>query len=126
MAHFAEINDEGIVQRVIVVGDSDTATSTGEEVESIGAEFCNKLLGGTWKQTSYNGNFRFRLAGKGHYFDESRDAFIPPQPYPSWKLDELSVDWDSPVPYPDAEEGEIYSWDESSLGWVKNKLGGVN
>ena len=119
MAHFAEINDEGIVQRVIVVGDSDTATSTGEEVESIGAEFCSKLLGGTWKQTSYNGSLRFRFAGKGHYFDESRDAFIPPQPYPSWELDELSLDWGSPVPYPDSEEGEIYSWDEESTSWVK-------
>ena len=122
MAHFAEINDEGIVQRVIVVSNSDTSSSTVEEVESIVAEFCNKLLGGTWKQTSYNGNFRFRFAGKGHYFDESRDAFIPPQPYPSWELDELSLDWKSPVPYPD--DDEIYSWDESSLGWIKDESGG--
>jgi hypothetical protein len=121
MAHFAEINDEGIVQRVIVVNDSDTATSTFEEVESIGAEFCNRLLGGTWKQTSYNGNIRFRFAGKGYYFDEEKDAFIAPQPFPSWELDELSLDWKAPVPYPD--DDEIYSWDEESLGWVKRESG---
>jgi hypothetical protein len=125
MAHFAEINEEGIVLRVTVVNDSDTATSLGEEVESIGAEFCNKLLGGEWVQTSYNGNFRFRYAGKGYQFDKSRDAFIRPQPYPSWKLDELSVEWEAPVPYPDAaDDVEIYSWDESNLDWVKNESGG--
>ena len=136
MAHFAEINHEGIVQRVIVVANEDLRDSDGNEVESIGVDWLRKKFGVTamrvvfgedpiefrWIQTSYNANLRFRFAGKGHYFDESRDAFIPPQPYPSWGLDELSLDWESPVPYPD--DDEIYSWDEANLQWVKRESGG--
>lgn len=124
MAHFAEINDEGIVLRVIVVSNSDTADADGNEVEGIGVEFCKKLLGGKWVQTSYNNNMRMRYAGKGYAYDKLRDAFIPPQPYPSWELDELSLDWESPVPYPDADDGELYGWDESSLNWAKRESGG--
>lgn len=122
MAHFAEINDEGIVLRVNAVNNSDTATSTGEEVEAIGVEFLKKRHGGTWVQTSYNGNFRFRYAGKGYYFDTSRDAFIAPKPHSSWELDELSLDWVSPVPYPDGDE--FYRWDEESRNWIKVESGG--
>lgn len=123
MAHFAEIDENGIVLRVIVVADSDVAADDGTEVESIGVEFCRNLLGGTWKQTSYNGNIRKNFAGVGHRFDESRDAFIAQQPFPSWVLDEETCSWQSPVPYPEfAKDGESYSWDEENLGWVKDEI----
>jgi hypothetical protein len=118
MAHFAEINEGGIVQRVIVVGDGDTADAGGNEVESIGVEFCNKLLGGTWKQTSYNGNQRYNYAGVGYRYDADSDAFIAPQPFPSWNLDE-QMRWVAPVAMP-TDDG-FYDWDEESLNWVARK-----
>lgn len=115
MAHFAEINEEGIVQRVIVVSDGNTADANGTEVESIGVEFCNKLLGGTWKQTSYNNNKRYNYAGVGYFYDVDSDAFIAPQPFPSWNLDE-QMRWVAPVAMP--TDGGFYDWDEESLNWV--------
>ena len=118
MAHFVEIDEEGIVLRGIVVGDLDTATSTGEEVESIGAEFCKKLLGGTWKQTSYNNNIRYNYAGIGYRYDEDKDAFIAPQPFPSWQLDE-NMRWEAPVEMP--TDGGFYGWDEANLEWVNEE-----
>ena len=118
MAHFVEIDEDGIVLRGIVVANADTATSTGEEVESIGAEFCKNLLGGTWKQTSYNNNIRYNYAGIGYRYDEEKDAFIAPQPYPSWELDE-NMRWAAPVEMP-TDDGP-YSWDEANLEWVKRE-----
>jgi len=121
MAHFAQINEEGIVQRVIVVSDSDTADSDGNEVESIGVEFCKELLGGEWIQTSYNNNMRARFAGIGCFYDVTRDAFIRIKPYPSWELDESSADWVPPVPMPTGDNGKRYSWNEESLSWVEHE-----
>ena len=118
MAHFVEIDEDGIVLRGIVVANKDTATSTGEEVESIGAEFCKNLLGGTWKQTSYNNNIRYNYAGIGYRYDEEKDAFIAPQPFPSWELDE-NMRWEAPVEMP-TDDGP-YSWDEANLEWVKRE-----
>ena len=118
MAHFVEIDEDGIVLRGIVVANKDTATSTGEEVESIGVEFCKNLLGGTWKQTSYNNNIRYNYAGIGYRYDEEKDAFIAPQPFPSWELDE-NMRWEAPVEMP--TDGGPYSWDEANLEWVKRE-----
>jgi hypothetical protein len=87
MAHFAELDANNVVLRVIVVGNPDTADANGVEKEYIGAAFCERLLGGTWKQTSYNGNIRKNYAGIGYTYDAGLDAFITPQPYPSWALD---------------------------------------
>ena len=117
MAHFAEIDEDGIVRRVIVVNNGDTTDANGNEVESIGAEFCNKLLGGTWKQTSYNGNLRFNFAGVGYQFDEVRDAFIAPKPFESWRLDEENCGWSAPTPMP--TDDKFYRWDEETLGWIE-------
>jgi hypothetical protein len=105
MAHFAEINENNIVQRVLVVDN---------QQEHRGEEFlANYLgLGGRWIQTSYNGNFRKQYAGIGYYYDETKDIFVQPQPYPSWILDDNS-DWQSPVARPD----EVSFWDEESLTW---------
>jgi len=107
------------VLRVIVVADEDTADSEGNEVDSIGEAFCHDLLGGTWKRTSYNNNYRGRYAGgaDGVVFDEDRDAFIYPSPFSSWVLNETTTEWEPPTPYPD--DGNDYYWDEDSTSWIE-------
>jgi hypothetical protein len=92
MAHFAKIENDVVVQ-VIVVDNKDTADASGVEKEYIGAAFCERLLGGTWKQTSYNGNFRKNYAGLGYTYDAARDAFIPPKPSEDATLDEATCQW---------------------------------
>lgn len=121
MAHFAELDQNNIVLRVIVVHNSDCIDANGNESEVVGAGFCAKLFGGTWVQTSYNGNIRKHYAGINYKYDAALDAFIPPQPYPSWSLD-ADCNWQAPVPMPeDAGTGEplkMYSWDEAAGNWV--------
>lgn len=123
MAHFAEIDQFGKVKRVIVVSNEDTSDASGVEKEHIGAAFCERLFGGTWKQTSYNANFRKNYAGIGYSFDAGRDAFIPPQPYPSWVINENTCQWQAPVAMPeDANTGEPpkrYQWNEATTSWVE-------
>ena len=116
MAHFAKI-ENGIVTQVIVVGNEDTADAHGTEKEYIGAAFCERLFGGDWKQTSYNGRIRKNYAGIGYTYDEGRNAFIPPQPFPSWTLVEDTCQWTAPVAYP--TDGKIYTWDEATASWVE-------
>jgi hypothetical protein len=93
MAHYARIDENNNVQQVIVVDNKDTADAFGVEKEYIGAAFCERLLGGTWKQTSYNANFRKNYAGIGYTFDAARDAFIPPRPSDDATLDEATCQW---------------------------------
>jgi len=114
MAHFAELDSNNVVLRVVVVDNKDTADANGVEKEHIGAAFCERLFGGTWKQTSYNGTIRKHYAGVGYTYNSVRDAFIPPQPYPSWALDD-DANWQPPVPMP--TDGERYSWNESTQTW---------
>ena len=116
MAHFAELDENNVVKRVIVVANKDTADADGNEKESIGVAFCQKLLGGNWKQTSYNGNIRKHYAGIGYKYDPVLDAFISPKPYPSWVLDADTAQWKAPVPMPEGEE--MYAWDEKAGNWV--------
>lgn len=128
MAHFAELNADNVVTRVIVVANKDTADANGVEKEYIGAAFCEKLFGGTWKQTSYNNSFRKHYAGIGYTFNSDIDAFVPPKPYASWVLDEETANWNAPIAMPgDAGTGEPpkrYVWDEEAYqedntqGWV--------
>ena len=120
MAHFAEIDGNGVVQRVIVVGNKDTSDANGVEKESIGQAFCERLFGGNWVQTSYNGNFRKRYTGIGYKYDAALDAFVAPQPYPSWTLD-ANADWQAPVPMP--TDGKMYAWDEAAQAWVEAQMG---
>ena len=104
MSHFAEINSDNIVQRVIVAEQN----------------FINSGLVGdsfNWVQTSYNGNFRKNYAGSGYTYDKVRDAFIAPQPYPSWTLVEATCQWESPIPYP--TDDKLYTWDEETTNWVE-------
>lgn len=117
MAHFAELDSNNVVLRVIVVGNKDTADAAGVEKEHIGAAFCERLFGGTWKQTSYNGNLRKNYAGIGYTYDSGRDAFIPPKPFASWVLVEDTCQWQAPTPMPD--DGKMYSWDEPTTSWVE-------
>jgi hypothetical protein len=121
LAHFAQLNEENIVTRVIVVANQDTADKDGVENEAIGIEFCTNLLGGTWKQTSYNGNIRKNYAGVGFKYDATLDAFVPPQPYASWILDETTAKWKAPVDYPTDEKS--YDWNESTQSWVEAPVG---
>lgn len=116
MAHFAELDENNVVLRVVVVATKDNSTADGVEKESIGQAFCERLFGGTWKQTSYNNNMRVRYAGIGYTYDETLDAFIPPKPYPSWTLDNATADWVPPTPMP--TDGGLYSWDEATKTWV--------
>ena len=114
MAHFAKI-ENGVVTQVIVVNNQETIDAHGTEKEYIGVAFCERLLGGNWKQTSYNGNIRKNYAGIGFAYDESRNAFIPPQPFPSWTLVEETCQWTAPVAYPNDEHR--YEWNENTLSW---------
>ena len=115
MAHFAELDENNVVLRVIVVNTKDNSTADGIEKESIGRAFCESLFGGRWVQTSYNGNMRKRYAGIGYTYNESLDAFITPQPFPSWSLDESTADWVPPVAMP--TDGKMYSWNEDTGSW---------
>jgi hypothetical protein len=115
MAHFAELDSNNVVLRVIVVDNKDTADANGVEKEYIGAAFCERLFGGTWKQTSYNGTIRKHYAGVGYTYNAVRDAFVPPQPYQSWTLDD-DANWQPPVAMP--TDGGRYSWDETTQTWV--------
>ena len=116
MAHFAKI-ESGLVPQVIVVDNSDILDGDGNESESVGTQFCTDLLGGSWKQTSYNGSIRKNYAGIGDTYDATRDAFIVPKPFPSWVLNETTCRWETPTAYP--EDGKNYGWNEESLAWVE-------
>jgi hypothetical protein len=123
MAHFAEIDSNNEVLRVLVVDN---------EQEHRGQEFlANDLgLGGTWIQTSYNTYagihsnggtpLRGNYAGIGYLYDSGRDAFIPPKPFASWVLNEETFTWNPPTPDPSTEE-EFYVWNEDTVSWVEQQ-----
>ena len=110
MAHFAKVED-GVVTQVIVADSQ---------------QWCEANLGGTWVQTSYNTHggqhpegrpLRKNYAGIGYTYDSGRDAFIPPQPYPSWLMSEDTCLWSAPTPMP--TDDKRYSWDEPTLSWIE-------
>ena len=113
MAHYAKVNN-GIVEQVIVAE----------------ADFFDTFVDsspGEWIQTSYNTHggvhsngetpLRKNYAGVGYTYDSALDAFIPPQPYPSWVLNEDTCQWGAPVAYPD--DDKMYDWDEETTSWVE-------
>jgi hypothetical protein len=116
MAHFAQLDENNVVTQVIVVHNNECLDANGVEKEHIGAAFCERLFEGRWVQTSYNGNIRKNYAGVGYTYRADIDAFVPPQPYPSWILN-IDAQWDPPVPHP--EDGKPYLWDEPSQSWVE-------
>ena len=137
MGHFALLNSENIVTFVTVSRDEDD----NRELE------ISQQTGDKYRRTSYNTRggvhyrsdnntpsedqtkaFRKNYAGIGYYYDEQRDAFIPPKPYPSWILDEFSCLWDSPIPYPDITNIPLpyqiynrYFWNEEIVNWELQK-----
>ena len=125
MAYFAEIDDSNKVLRVLALADKDTQDENGNEVETIGEKYFHDGLGGTWKRTSFNtyggvhmlGDTPFRKnhAAIGHKYDNTRDAFYAPQPYPSWTLNEDTCMWNAPTAYPD--DGKHYIWNEGTTSW---------
>ena len=118
MAHFAQLDENNVVLKVIVVHNNELLDENGQENEFRGAAFCQSLFGAdtVWVQTSYNGNFRKNYAGKGFTYDQQKDAFIPPQPFPSWVLNEGTCQWTAPVTQPN--DGKMYNWDEQTQTWV--------
>jgi hypothetical protein len=108
MSHWAEIDDNNTVLRVLVGDNNDPA---GDE----GYQWLIDNLGGTWIKCSYNGTIRKQYPGKGYMYDAIADIFIAPQPFPSWTLN-ANYDWQAPKPYP--TEG-VWTWDEENLEWVE-------
>ena len=118
MAHFAELDNNNVVLRVVVVGND--CVPSDEHVD--GETWCiNFFKGGTWKQTSYNSNFRKQYAGIGYTYDAAKNKFISPQPYTSWALD-ANDDWQAPITYPTdigtEESPKLISWNEENLRWT--------
>ena len=119
MAHFAKLDANNIVLEINVVDNEHLLDANGIEREELGIAFLVQWSGGYpyWKQTSYNGNIRKNYAGIGFTYDAVRDAFIEPQPYPSWILNETTCRWEPSVPYP--TDGKYYMWDETTTSWVE-------
>ena len=121
MAHFAKLDKDNIAIDIVCVNNIEMLASDGSESEMMGIAFLIKWSGGysNWKQTSYNGKIRKNYASIGYTYDIQRDAFIPPQPFPSWVLNENTCLWDAPVPMP--ADGQLYQWDENTSNWVITK-----
>ena len=112
MAHYAFLDENNIVTQVIVGRDEWEVVGKINNWEA----YYGALNGVVCKRTSYNGNIRKNFAAIGFTYDEDRDAFIPPQPYESWVLNEETCRWEAPTPYPD--DGVMYEWDEETTDWV--------
>ena len=135
MAHFAELDENNIVLRVVVVDNKDCCDKYGVEKESIGVAHLEKILGGRWLQTSYNHNIRNKFAGIGYHYFANVDAFVQPRPFPSWQFNETLKDWEAPIPRPSDDvvitgfrnpDGTFpanganqkhYHWHEETLSW---------
>jgi len=132
MAHFAELESKTdptgftsdthlVVKRVVVVGndiEANGGTLEDNDCHADGETWCvNFFKGGTWKQTSYNHNFRKQYCGKGYTFDAAKNKFLIPQPYASWALDG-NDDWQAPVTYPTDITDKNIQWDEAGQKWT--------
>ncbi len=119
MAHFAKLDNSNKVIRVDALSNVVITDENDVEQEQLGIDFLTNLYGGVgwYKQTSYNENFRKNFAGVDYTYDGIRDAFIAPQTYPSWTLNEDTCRWEAPIAYPD--DGKDYIWDEATTNWVE-------
>ena len=111
MAYWAEIDEKKIVTRVLIGDDNEPDK---------GFQWLVDNLGGTWIETFLDGSSRKNYAGIGFTYDDKRDAFIPPQPFPSWILNEKTYQWESSIPYP-SDKG-IYIWDEKTQSWIDSTV----
>jgi hypothetical protein len=118
MAHFAKLDGNNVVLEVTVINNIEMLTADNVESEIMGIAFLIRWSGGysNWKQTSYNGKIRKNFAGVGYKYDAQRDAFIPPQLFPSWTLNETTCLWEAPTPMP--VDDKQYQWDEETTSWV--------
>ena len=125
MAHYALLDENNIVQQVIVGNNEGESTNWEEYYQTVTGKSC--------KRTSYNSRggqhsmpdcecFRKNYAGIGFTYDATRDAFIPPKPYPSWTLNESSCTWQAPISQPQVESNEFSIWDESTTSWIVNVI----
>ena len=110
MAHYAFLDENNIVTEVITGKDETDTTHDWEQ-------FYGEFRGQVCKRTSYHGNIRKNYAGIGYTYDEQRDAFIPPKPFPSWILVEETCNWTAPVLYP--ADGKMHGWNEETQSWVE-------
>ena len=117
MAHFAQLDENNKVAKVIVINNNELLDENQSESETKGIEFCKSLFGQNtvWKQTSFNNKFRKNFAGVGYSYNEQKDCFIPPKPFDSWILNEQTCLWDAPQPMPINEK--VYYWDEETISW---------
>jgi hypothetical protein len=132
MAHFAELDENNIVLRVVVIG-NDVPTSNGplgeNDMHPDGEIYCQNLFkGGRWKQTSYNNKFRKNYAGIGSIYNDEINMFISQRPYQSFNLNKSNGEWEAPIPYPtkkyinenhpDGPVSYIIEWDEQNQRWT--------
>ena len=119
MAHFAKLDNSNKVIRVDVLSNVVITDENDVEQEQLGIDFLTNFYGGVgwYKQTSYNENFRKNFAGVDYTYDGIRDAFIAPQTYPSWTLNEDTCRWEAPIAYPD--DGKGYIWNEGTTSWIE-------
>ena len=126
MAHFAELDKDNKVIRVVVACNQDIANNGGEQSEQAAKHFetvCPFSQNGVkWVQTSYNGNIRKRYAGIVYSYNAALDAFVAPKPFASWVLNNENADWEAPVAQPtltkkQQDDGSFYTWDEETTSW---------
>jgi hypothetical protein len=117
MAYFAKLDENNVVLEVLAINNNELLQD-GVESEAKGIQFLIDWSGGytNWKQTSYNKRIRKNYAGVGYTYDSARDAFIPPQTFASWVLNEETCLWEAPVAMP--TDDQRYYWDEETLSWV--------
>lgn len=121
MAHWAEIDENNLVTRVLVGSNDDPDE---------GYQWLIDNLGGTWVKTSYNTMggvhtkggepLRKNYASIGHTYDEVKDAFIGPKPFDSWLLNEETCLWEAPTPRP--TDDKLYIWNETTISWVEDTI----
>ncbi len=130
MQHFAQLDENNIVVFVCPIDDSNCLDTNGNISEEVGINYCKSFYepiygsNTTWKQTDYNGIERVRYAGIGYSYSEEYDAFLCPQPYPSWILNTQTYNWEPPVPEPECTEDQegYYEWNEESQEWQLKTL----
>jgi hypothetical protein len=127
MAHYALINSDNIVVQVIT-GVDENITQTDLDGTEVGGSsqawetfYASQpqFIGLTCKRTSYNGNIRANFASIGGRYDQNFDVFIAPQPFPSWKLNYTTYQWEAPVARPNEVEGFICKWSEINKEWIQ-------
>ena len=117
MAHFAELDQNNVVLRVLVTDNNDP---NGDE----GYQWLLDNLGGTWVKTSYNATIRKNFAGLGYSYNSDLDAFVAPKPFASWLLNNDTCQWQAPTPRP--TDGFTYLWNEAELAWELQDFSGNN